>query len=180
MTFPSRCCLRATAKRKPAGYGPMFVTIGLADAPSRPPCGLPIRRIAKGYIRQIIFTTFEECCRPTGYAGFNRLYEQGRIVEAACWAHVRRKFYDLYQAHASPIAEEALKRIGALYEIEEQIRGRPPDVRQQIRQQRTRPLMDSLHLWLKQCLLKLFKKSDVAMAIQYALDRWDVVTAIHR
>ena len=87
-------------------------------------------------------------------------------------AHVRRKFYDLYQAHASPIAEEALRRIGVLYEIEEQIRGRPSDQRQQIRQQRARPLTDSLHVWLKQCLVKLFKKSDVAMAIQYALDRW--------
>ncbi len=85
---------------------------------------------------------------------------------------MRRKFYDLYQAHASPIAEEALRRIGVLYEIEEQIRGRPSDQRQQIRQQRARPLTDSLHVWLKQCLVKLFKKSDVAMAIQYALDRW--------
>jgi transposase len=47
-----------------------------------------------------------------GYAGFNKLYETGRIVEAACWAHVRRKFHDLYQAHRSPIAKEALERIG--------------------------------------------------------------------
>lgn len=85
---------------------------------------------------------------------------------------MRRKFYDLYQAHASSIAEEALRRIDVLYEIEEQIRGRPSDQRQQIRQQRARPLTDSLHVWLKQCLVKLFKKSDVAMAIQYALDRW--------
>ena len=115
---------------------------------------------------------FQGVLQADGYAGFNRLYERGGILEAACWAHVRRKFYDLYQAHASPIAEEALKRIGALYEIEEEIRGQPPELRQQIRQQRTQPLVDSLRVWLKQCLLKLFKKSDVAMAIQYALDRW--------
>ena len=54
-----------------------------------------------------------------GYAGFNKLYETGRIVEAACWAHVRRKFHDLYQAHRSPIANEALERIAQLYGIEQ-------------------------------------------------------------
>ena len=54
-----------------------------------------------------------------GYAGFNKLYETGRIVEAACWAHVRRKFHDLYQAHGSPIAKEALERIAQLYGIEQ-------------------------------------------------------------
>src|SRR5439155_16329659 len=67
----------------------------------------------------------EFCCtlQADAYAGFNQLYENGRIQEAACWAHVRRKFYDLQQAHASPTATEALERIGALYAIEKEIRG---------------------------------------------------------
>src|SRR4029078_2428029 len=64
-----------------------------------------------------------------GYAGFNKLYEKGRLVEAACWAHARRKFHDLYQAHRSPIAKEALERIGQLYGMEQEIRGRSPDER---------------------------------------------------
>lgn len=115
---------------------------------------------------------FRGVLQADAYVGYNRLYEQGRIVEAACWAHVRRKFYDAYQAHASPIAEEALKRIGELYAIEEQIRGRLPDERQRIRSQRAQPLLNSLQVWLKQCLAKLFQKSDVARAIHYALDRW--------
>jgi hypothetical protein len=100
------------------------------------------------------------------------LYEQGAIIEAACWAHVRRKFYDLYQAHDSPIAEEALKRIAALYRIENEIRGRPLDERQQIRQERARPLLESLHVWLTECVPKLSRKSEVAVAIHYALGRW--------
>ena len=58
-----------------------------------------------------------------------QLYADGRIVEAACWAHARRKFYDIYAANSSPIAAEALQRIGALYAIEREIRGRPPDER---------------------------------------------------
>src|SRR5579875_1230416 len=83
--------------------------------------------------------TFCGTLQADGYAGFNRLYDDGRIREAACWAHVRRKFFDLHQAHASPIATEALERIGQLYRIESELRGRPPDERQQVRDERARP-----------------------------------------
>jgi transposase len=110
-----------------------------------------------------------------GYAGFNQLYEKGRIVEAACWAHVRRKFHDLYQAHRSPIAKEALERIGQLYGIEQEIRGRSPAERKEIRQTRSRPLLEAIHAWWKATLAKLSRKSDVAVAIRYALDRWDAL-----
>jgi transposase len=110
-----------------------------------------------------------------GYAGFNKLYETGRVVEAACWAHVRRKFHDLYQAHRSPIAEEALRRIARLYGIEQEIRGRSPAERQEIRQTRSRPLVEALHAWWKTTLSKLSQKSDVAVAIRYALERWSAL-----
>jgi transposase len=110
-----------------------------------------------------------------GYAGFNKLYEKGRIVEAACWAHVRRKFHDLYQAHRSPIATEALERIGQLYGIEQEIRGRSPAERKEVRQARSRPLLESMHIWWKATLAKLSQKSDVALAIRYALDRWSAL-----
>ena len=65
------------------------------------------------------------------------------IQEAACWAHVRRKFYDLKEAHKSPIATEAVERIAALYGIEKEIRGRPPDERREVRNARSRPLLRS-------------------------------------
>ena len=107
-----------------------------------------------------------------GFAGFNRLYETGTIIEAACWAHVRRKFHDLYQAHRSPIAEQALRRIGELYGIEKEIRGRPPDERGEIRQARARPLLESLKNWLEESLSKLSRKSDTTKAVHYALGRW--------
>jgi transposase len=116
--------------------------------------------------------TFHGTLQADGFAGFNRLYETGSVVEAACWAHVRRKFHDLYEAHASPIAKEALERIAALYGIEKEIRGRPPDERRQIRNARARPLLDSLQDWFKASLSKLSKKSDVTLAIHYALGRW--------
>lgn len=87
-------------------------------------------------------------------------------------AHVRRKFHDLYQAHNSPVASEALQRIGVLYGIESELRGRPPDERREIRNSRARPLLDSMHEWLQATLSRLSKKSDVASAIGYALGRW--------
>jgi hypothetical protein len=67
---------------------------------------------------------FSGALQADAYAGFNQLYEDGRIQEVACWVHVRRKFYDLQQAHASPVANDALQRIAALYGIEKEIRGR--------------------------------------------------------
>ena len=111
---------------------------------------------------------FHGTLQADGFAGFNRLYETGTIVEAACWAHVRRKFHDLYEAHRSPIAEEALKRIGELYGIEQEIRRRPPDERRQIRNARARPLLESLKNWLEESLSKLSRKSDTTRAVHYA------------
>lgn len=107
-----------------------------------------------------------------GFAGFNRIYEKGQVVEAACWAHVRRKFHDLFEAHASPVAKEALERIAALYGIEKEIRGSPPDLRQQIRQARARPLLNSLKSWMEATAAKLSRKSELTLAIHYALGRW--------
>ena len=120
--------------------------------------------------------TFQGALQADAYAGFNQLYKDDRIQEVACWAHVRRKFYDLEQAHASPLAREALERIAALYAIEDDIRGRPPDQRQQVRQTRTRPLLGSLHDWFEVSLTKLSRKSDTTAAIRYALTLWPALT----
>jgi transposase len=110
-----------------------------------------------------------------GYAGFDAVYETGRIQEAACWAHVRRKFYDLHVAHKSPVAAEAMERIAALYAIEKEIRGHPADERREVRGTRARPLLDSLKQWLEETLGKLSRKSDTAMAVRYALSRWEAL-----
>jgi transposase len=118
---------------------------------------------------------FHGLLQADAYAGFNHLYEDGRIQEAACWAHVRRKFYDLQVAHKSPVAQEALERIAALYAIESEIRGRPPKERREVRQARARPLLDSLHAWLENCLTKLSRKSDTTAAVKYALGLWEAL-----
>ena len=83
-----------------------------------------------------------------GYAGFSNLVEARKdasIQLAFCWAHARRPFYEFYTSTQSPLAAEVLARIAKLYEIEADIRGQPPDVRQAIRQLRSRPLVEDLH-----------------------------------
>lgn len=119
---------------------------------------------------------FSGILQADAYAGFKHLYEKGRIREAACWAHARRGFYDLYQADNSPIAAEALQRIAALYAIEGEIRGRPPDERATIRQARAGPLLESLRAWLRETLTRVSQKSALAQAIGYVLTRWSALT----
>jgi transposase len=110
-----------------------------------------------------------------GYAGFEQLAARGTIVLAACWAHTRRKFYEVHQATASPIAEEALRRIGALYAIEQSIRGQSPQDRQRVRNLRSRQLTDAMRPWLERQLLRLPARSGLAEAIRYTLARWEAL-----
>lgn len=110
-----------------------------------------------------------------GYTGFSKIYDSGRVLEAACWAHVRRKFVDLHELHQSPVAAEVLDRIGALYAIEKEIRGRSPDERRAVRRERSRPFLDALHVWMQQTLQTLSQKSATAKAIRYALSRWEAL-----
>jgi transposase len=116
--------------------------------------------------------SFKGVLQADGYAGFHHLYDGGTIKESACWAHVRRKFFDIHQANDSPIAQEALERIAALYAIEKDIKGRPPDVRRAQRQARAGPLLDQLRSWFQDSLAKLSAKSELAGAIRYASSRW--------
>lgn len=119
---------------------------------------------------------FQGIVQADGYAGFNALYESGRVVEAACWAHVRRKFYDIAEQQTSPIALEAIGRIAQLYGIEAQIRAELPDARRKERQARAGPKLQALHDWLHDTLRSLSRKSALAGAIRYALGRWTALT----
>ena len=107
-----------------------------------------------------------------GYAGFNPVFETGSVTEAACWAHVRRKFFDEHATSPSPLTTGALGRIGALYGIEDTIRGQPPNERRRIRQDQAAPLLAQLKAWLEAILPRLSGKSDLARAIRYTLSRW--------
>ena len=106
-----------------------------------------------------------------GYTGFNDLYRSGRIREVACMAHARRKLVDVFKSQGSTIAEEAIKRIAALYGIEKEARSQSPEDRAAIRQEQAKPLFDELEAWLGAQLPKISGKSELAKAIRYALTR---------
>jgi transposase len=114
------------------------------------------------------------------YAGFNRLYEAGRkagpIIEAACWAHARRKFFDLARLNKAPIAIEAVERIDALFGIEREINDMAPEQRLAERAERSRPLVVELETWLRGQRVKLSSKNETAKAIDYSLKRWTALT----
>jgi len=119
---------------------------------------------------------FKGALQADAYSGFHHLYGDGVIYEVACWAHTRRKFHDIHVAHASPTTTEALARIGALYGIEEQIRGKPAELRCSVRQTRSKPLLDELRQWMDKTLRSLSTKSETAGAIRYALSHWRALT----
>lgn len=98
------------------------------------------------------------------------------VCLAFCWSHVRRRFYELAAAGPAPIASEALKRIAELYKIEDEIRGRTHEERRVARQEKSRPITDSLAPWLREQLGCISQKTKLAEAIRYALSRWDGLT----
>src|SRR6059058_534315 len=110
-----------------------------------------------------------------GYGGFKGLLADrpaGEVRLAFCWAHCRRRFYELHQATGSPLAEEALRRIGELYKVEAEIRGRPAEERRAARRERSKPVVDTLHAWLTAQLGRVSGRSNLAEAIRYALRHW--------
>jgi transposase len=120
------------------------------------------------------------CMQADAYAGFGRLYEASRrpgpIIEAACWAHARRKLFALAQLQQAPIAVEAVKRIDTLFAIERAINGMAIETRHAVRQEQCKPLIAELHTWLREQRAKLSAKNELAKAIDYSLKRWTALT----
>ena len=128
------------------------------------------------------------------YGGYNKLYEDGRspgpILEAACWAHARRKFFVLADVATSarrrasnkapspifPLALEAVRRIDALFDIERAINGLDVDARKAARQERSAPVIAELEAWMRAERAAMSRHNDVAKAMNYMLKRWDAFT----
>jgi len=124
--------------------------------------------------------SFAGLMQADAYAGFNRLYEAGRkpgpIIEAACWAHARRKFFELARINKAPIASEVVARIDVLFAIEREINGLAPAQRVAVRTERSQPLLIALETWLREQRARVSKNSDIGKAIDYSLKRWTELT----
>ncbi len=110
------------------------------------------------------------------YAGFNALADPGRpagpVTLAFCWAHSRRKFFEVHKSMGSPIATEVLRRIAELYVIEDRMRGKPAELRAAIRNAESRPLVEALKSHIEEQLGRLSGKTKLAEAIRYTLNHW--------
>ncbi len=152
--------------RQPAGYY-RFSPDRRGERPRDHLAGFP------GVIQADAFSGYEALAR-SAIARSGR--GPPRLIHAACWAHARRKFYDVFEATKSPIAEQALQRIGELYQIEAEITGQPAAMRLAARQNRALPLLDALRDWLTAQRRRLSSKNALTRAIQYALSRWEALT----
>ena len=150
MTRQSRCCCRAIRRRRPGGCGRMFVmTIATPGQRWRRRCGSFTARTEKASTRRPILPV-QRCAAGGCIRRVQRAYRDGRITEAACWAHARRKIHDVHVRTPSALTEEALKRIGELYAIEAEIRGMTAEQRLAERQLKTKPLLKSPESWLRE------------------------------
>jgi transposase len=134
----------------------------------------------KGERATELFEGFNGILQVDGYTGYNGLLDPqrpgGPVTFAFCFAHSRRKFYDVHVATGSPIAAEAVRRIGEFYAIEDRIRGKSADIRRTVRQAETKPLMEDFKLWLDARLGEVSQKSGLAEAIRYAHSHWEGLT----
>lgn len=113
------------------------------------------------------------------FAGYHQAYEGGRVVEAACWSHARRKVWDIHERQhklAGTLAHQALVRMGAIFQVEAEINGKPPDERRRVRQERTVPVLNELKVWMNETLAQVSAKSPMALAIGYSLSNWTALT----
>ena len=132
-------------------------------------------RTRKGEHPQRFLGDWRGILQTDDYGGYDVLYRTGHVIEAACWAHVRRHFYDVNEAAPSPVAREALLRISELYAIEAAIKDDPPERRAQVRTEQSKPRLAAFRAWLETVLPQVAAKSAIAKAIRYALRRWEAL-----
>jgi transposase len=136
----------------------------------------------KGEHAQTLLATASGFLHADAYAGFDKLYEpdartgRPRLEPVACWAHARRELFDEHVKTKSPIALAALEKIGALFAIEREINGQSAEIRRTARQARSLPLLADLKAYLETSLDRISRKSELAKAIRYSLNRWEALS----
>jgi len=122
---------------------------------------------------------FKGVLQADAFAGYHPLYEDGRVIEAGCWSHARRKLWDIHERQhklGGTLAHQALQRIGKVFGVEAEIRGKPPHERMRVRQERTAAMLGDLKAWFDTALSQVSAKSPMALAIGYSLSNWTALT----
>jgi transposase len=150
------------------------------SGPTHPAAAYVYSEDRKGAHPSAHLAAFRGVLQVDGYAGFKRLAgdrSDDSVKLAFCWAHMRRPFFDFYEATKSPLAGHVLARIRELYVIEAEIRGHSADHRQRVRQTRSRPIVETLHAWLQEQLPRVSAVSELAKAMRYAIRHWPGLVA---
>jgi transposase len=135
----------------------------------------------KGEHAQALLAPASGFLHADAYAGFDKLYEpdpktgRPRLEPVACWAHARRELFDEHVRTKSPIALQALEKIGAVFAVERGINGQSAEARRAVRQAQSLPLLADLKTYLETSLGRISRKSDLAKAIRYSLGRWEAL-----
>ena len=148
--------------------------------PSHPAAAYVYSEDRRGIRPAAHLAQFRGVLQVDGYDGFKRLAgdrADHSVQLAFCWVHMRRAFHHFYVSTKSPIAAELLARVASLYAIEAEIRGHPAEHRRQVRQDRSRPIVEALQAWLQAQLPRLPHASDLAKAMRYALKHWPGLVA---
>ncbi len=130
------------------------------------------------YAKQIL-VGFNGTLQVDGYAGYNRLLkrQEGAIRLAHCWAHARRKLFDVTKSgKTTPIADEGIVQIRKLYRIEKEIRDNAPETRAAARQERSKPIIDQMEIWLRETRSRVSAKSPTGEALSYIAKHWNGLT----
>lgn len=136
----------------------------------------------KGEHAQTLLASARGYLHADAYAGFNKLYEadpatgRPRLEPVACWAHARRELFDEHARTRSPIPRQAMEKMAEIFAIEREINGQSPQIRLQVRQTTSAPLVDELKAFLETSLTRISRKSTLAVAIRYSLVRWEALS----
>ena len=171
-----RCLIRAGERPRPASSWPTRATIGPRGDPGPPGVAYVYEPDRKHERPAVRLSDFGGILQVDGYGAYKALADKGQARLAFCWAHVRRKFFEIQAATPAPIAAEALARIGAVYAVEREIRGLSADSRRSVRHARAKSILEAMKPWLEAKLAAVSGKSTIAEAIRYALSRWAGLT----
>jgi len=126
---------------------------------------------------QSFLTGWEGYLIADAYAGYDRLFANPNLREVGCWAHARRKFFDVAKTQKAPgLAHEAVARIAAFYHLDNAWKEFDPDERRRRRQEEVGPLLTDFRLWMETHLPGLLPQSPLAKAFGYAANHWQALT----
>lgn len=159
--------------------GKSYMWVFMTGASSPPAIVYNYDSSRQGRVAEAFFANFQGYLQSDAYSGYNGLAKKPGVIRVGCWAHARRKFFEILSVVRKPgKAEEAVAMIGKLYDIEREAKafGLPPDKVKMLRQEKSKPLLDKFKVWLETYVGQVPPKNPLCGAIKYCLNNWTELT----